>query len=105
MGEVVKPTKTIRILEVWQFRPQVWPPTSTGWIRGCGTIMCYPPSVSSICKPDYVWGPGWHNGLTAVGWFDGHVTFVQLCPPAACQSHPRYGIIFLWKTSSVSLER
>ena len=80
IGEVVKPTKTIRILEGWRFDSNG---ANSAWglyTRGCGSMMCYPPS-SSICSPSYVWPPGWHGGLSVVGWFDGHVTMVALPPP------------------------
>jgi len=89
LGEVGKPTKTIRILEVWQFRPEVWG-SANGWTKGCGTVMCYPPSKSNVCKPDYVWPPGWHSGFSGVGWLDGHVSFVKLVPPAppGVSAHP-----------------
>lgn len=77
-SEVVKPTKTIRILEGWNYLASVWSQARNGW----GSACCYPPSVANVCKPDYVWPPGWHDGMSAVGWFDGHVTFAKLCSPA-----------------------
>jgi len=91
-GEAGKPTKTIRILEVWQFRAVHW----QTWTRGCGTALCYAPS-SQYCNPIEVWPPGWHNGFSGVGWLDGHVTFVRLVPPAppgtAAHPNPYQGIM------------
>ncbi len=77
VSEVVKPTLTIRILEGWLWDSTTW----SKYTKGCGSVRCYPPN-SSYCGPAKWWPGGWHNGLTAVGWFDGHVTFVKLCPPA-----------------------
>jgi prepilin-type N-terminal cleavage/methylation domain-containing protein/prepilin-type processing-associated H-X9-DG protein len=93
LAEVARPTKTIRLLEIWQFGN--WNVFS----RGCGTMLCYPPSVysSNYCKPDGPWPPGWHNGKSAVAWFDGHVTFVTCAPPqppgAAAPPNPYSGIM------------
>lgn len=77
LAEVARPTKTIRLLEIWQFGN--W----NTYSRGCGTMLCYPPAIysSNYCKPDACWPPGWHGGKSAVGWFDGHVTFVACAPP------------------------
>jgi prepilin-type N-terminal cleavage/methylation domain-containing protein/prepilin-type processing-associated H-X9-DG protein len=80
LSEVVKPTKTIRLLESWRFDSSG---SNSAWglfTMGCGSMMCYPPSTS-VCRPDYVWPPGWHNGKSVVGWFDGHVTTALLPPP------------------------
>ncbi len=77
-AEIVKPTKTIRILEVWN-----WSSTAFGQARrGWGSAMCYPPqAASNVCMPTYVWPGGWHDGQSVVGWFDGHVTFISAVPP------------------------
>ncbi len=86
LGEVSKPTKTVRILEVWNHAKSVWDQATRGW----GTAMCYPPSVTTYSAPAACWPPGWHAGFSGVGWFDGHVTFVRLVPPAppGSTAHP-----------------
>jgi len=76
LSEVVKPTRTVRILEVWNWSDNAWRDYTAGW----GSAMCYPPSASSVCRRDYVWPAGWHDGLSVVGWFDGHVSFAKICP-------------------------
>ncbi len=100
LASVARPTKTIRILEIWQFGNWAGSPgTGTKFSKGCGTMLCYPPSVysSNYCKPDGPWPPGWHNGKSAVGWFDGHVTFVTCAPPqppgAPVHADPYTGIM------------
>ena len=76
-GEIAKPTKTVRLVEVWQHVPSIW----ETYRRGCGTMYVYPPSVTAYCRRDSVWPPGWHGGHSTVGWFDGHVTAVKLPLP------------------------
>ncbi len=76
VGEVVKPTLTVRILEGWYFDSAHW----NAYTKGCGSIQAHPPSVS-YCAPDQWWPAGLHGGQNTVGWFDGHVTFVSLLPP------------------------
>lgn len=73
VAEVVKPTKTIRILEGWNFAQTAWAQARSGW----GSAMCYPPSVTGYCQPNQCWPAGWHDGQSAVGWIDGHVTFTK----------------------------
>lgn len=70
-AEVVKSTKTIRIMENWNF--------AGPYRYGCGSIMGMPPSMPS-CAPNSIWPPGWHGAMSTVGWFDGHVSAVKLCP-------------------------
>jgi len=76
-SSVAKPTKTIRILECWRYDATAY----ASFTNGYGSVICYPPSNTTYCLPNYLWAPGWHNGMTCVGWFDGHVTFVKLAPP------------------------
>ncbi len=96
LSEVSKPTKTIRLLEGWRFDSNGATSAWGMFTLGCGSMMCYPPS-SSICSPSYVWPPGWHNGLSVVGWVDGHVTMVSLPPPeppgAAHTPNPYVGVL------------
>jgi len=95
-SEMFKATKTIRILEIWGYNSPARIPTST---KGWGTAYCYPPiKQASICKPTYCWPPGWHSGgRSTVGWCDGHVSTVVLCPPeppgAAVTANPFTGIM------------
>ena len=77
-GEVVKSTKTIRVLETFD-----WGDSS--WTKGHGTAYCYPPvklpSSLDLCYPNTCWPPGWHGGKSVVGWVDGHVSTVTVEPP------------------------
>ena len=73
-GEVVKTTTTIRIIENWNYQ-------AAGYRNGVGSMMCYPPSITNVCYPSYVWPPGWHSGTSTVGWYDGHVSGVKLVAP------------------------
>lgn len=97
-GEIVKPTKTIRLLEGWRFDSVGSLSAWAVYTQGCGSMMCYPPS-NSICSPSYVWPPGWHNGLSVVGWCDSHVTMTRLPPPeppgAPHTPNPYVGILTL----------
>lgn len=82
LAEVVKPTKTIRILEGWNYRNKT------------GAMMCYAPIRGDYCcLPDYVWPPGWHNGLTTTGWFDGHVAMSKIAPPRTNTNDAYTGIM------------
>lgn len=90
-GEVAKPTRTIRILEVWNFHKDVW----KNYTLGCGSMFCYPPSVS-YCASNNVWPPAWHGGKSMVGWMDGHVTVEKLPPPtgpAGAATHDYPGVL------------
>ena len=71
---VKRPTATIRIMEVWNFKDDM------------GTIFAWRPG--GVGNISYVWPPGWHsgwhrgtqgdpNGLGMVLWVDGHVTCWQ----------------------------
>ncbi len=87
-SEVVKPTKTICILETWGFHHR--DQSTKGW----GTAYCYPPvKMASLCAPDHCWPPGWHNGKNTVGWCDGHVTAVRLPLPDSPLSKAHVGIM------------
>ena len=97
LGEVAKPTKTVRILEGWRYDTSGGTGAFDLYTQGIGTMLCYPPSVNNVCRPTYVWPPGWHNGKSDVGWFDGHVTCEMFCPPeppgATPTAHPYTGIM------------
>jgi len=76
-SEVAIPTKTIRWMEVWDH-------TRSGYPNGIGSAMVYPPFgsfLASLCNPDEVWPPAWHNGLSNVAFFDGHVKAFQFAKP------------------------
>lgn len=77
-GEVVKSTKTIRILETFDWG-------DSNWTKGHGTAYCVPPvkipSSLDLCYPNDCWPPGWHGGKSVVGWVDGHVSAVTVEPP------------------------
>jgi prepilin-type N-terminal cleavage/methylation domain-containing protein/prepilin-type processing-associated H-X9-DG protein len=79
MDAVKRPTATIRIMEMWNFRPA---PDGDK-----GTIFAWRPS-SGVGNPSWAWPPGWHSGwhrgtqgdpkgLGMVLWVDGHVTCWQ----------------------------
>ena len=74
-SDVVKGTTTIRILENWNYGVTGYRP------GGRGSMICYPPSITTVCQPDIVWCPGWHGGTSMVGWMDGHVSAIKVCPP------------------------
>jgi len=75
-GEVVKSTKTIRVLETWGYHH--YDLATKGW----GTAYCYPPvKEPTNCVPSRCWPPGWHNGKSVVGWVDGHVSTTKVAPP------------------------
>lgn len=62
-ARIEKPASTIVLLENWNFRDDN------------GSIFCYPPDrVPSVCRPDYVWPPGWHGGVSNALFADGHVS-------------------------------
>jgi prepilin-type N-terminal cleavage/methylation domain-containing protein/prepilin-type processing-associated H-X9-DG protein len=87
-SEVVKATKTIRILETWGFHHRNL--ATKGW----GTAYCYPPvKMASLCRPDQCWPPGWHGGRSVVGWIDGHVSAVKLPPPDSPLATAHVGIM------------
>ena len=81
-GEVVKSTRTIRLLETWNFQAY------TNWTFGRGTAYCYAPKrapgtgANRLSQPSYCWPPGWHNGRSTIVWVDNHVTNVRIAPPA-----------------------
>lgn len=90
MGDVAKPTKTIRILENWRFDADAW----DDYTLGCGSEYCYPPvKIAAYCSPDQTWPPGWHNGRSVVGWMDGHVSSVTLPLPRVAGGDPYIGIM------------
>lgn len=78
-GDVAKPSKTIRILEIWQYSSTIW----SSYKYGHGTMFAYTPHrhKHNYCRRDSCWPPGWHNGRSVVGWYDGHVTVVTLRQP------------------------
>lgn len=83
-SELAKATTTVRILETWNFRE--YRQASKGW----GTAYCYPPvRESAYAIQNFCWPPGWHNGATAVGWCDGHVSFTTVGPPSIDGSNMR----------------
>lgn len=79
LGDVVKSTKTIRIIEVWNYSKTTYTSYKPG---GCGSMFVYPPSaVTAYCAPNVVWPPGWHKGFSSIGWFDGHVSQAKFAEP------------------------
>lgn len=75
-SDLAKPTTTVRLLEVWNFRE--YEKATKGW----GSAYCYPPvSKPTLCLPNVCWPPGWHNGSSVVGWCDGHVSWTTVPQP------------------------
>lgn len=94
-GEVVAATKTIRVLENWNYNNGVYSDYRPG---GRGSMVCYPPqAVTNYCAPNQVWPPGWHAGASTVGWMDGHVSMIKCCKPqppgAPAPPNPYSGIM------------
>jgi len=89
-AEVVKPTKTIRFLEIWN-----WSYKANGqWSEGRGTAYCYAYSKNTtLCDPANCWPPGKHSGRSVVGWYDGHVGAVKTAPPFSSASTAYTGVM------------
>lgn len=85
-AEAQSPSTTILFLESWRFDDGAFTATTP---RGIGSAFCYPPvKAASICRPDYVWPPGWHRGLSNVAMVDGHVRSVKVSPPRETPTSP-----------------
>ncbi len=79
VSEVVKPTTTVRILEIWNYSNDT---EGLKWTKGRGTATAYPYGIQpNLCQPNRCWPPGWHGGSSAVGWCDGHVSWITVTPP------------------------
>ena len=80
IAEVAKPTKTVRIIEIWNWNAGIYDDYKPG---GRGSLFCYVPSIynNNYCRRDGCWPPGWHAGKSMVAWMDGHVSAVTLKPP------------------------
>lgn len=87
-SEVVKSTKTIRIMEVWGWHHR------NAATKGWGTAYCYPPvKMGGLSVPNVCWPPGWHNGRSTVGWCDGHVSAVKTAPVDSPTSGAYFGVM------------
>lgn len=88
-GELVKATRTIRFLEIWNWAYKA----NNYWSEGRGTAYCYGPVTDSLCIPSSCWPPGSHASRSVVGWMDGHVTAVKIAPPFSAQAAAYTGIM------------
>jgi prepilin-type N-terminal cleavage/methylation domain-containing protein/prepilin-type processing-associated H-X9-DG protein len=88
-GQIESPATTVMYMEVWRYDAQA----KAAWKNGHGTAFAVPPSQSTVCKPDYVWPPGRHRGLTNVAFVDGHLQSFKCAEPETSAAGAYYGLM------------